>query len=223
MHEQLLNENRSLQMRLQSHQEELHRLSTELRDRASAERSRIDLTHQKTLSELGARHEAAVRELGIANERLQAENRSLQQERLHTLEEASRLHAEDEKLRAARQAQISELEASRVRQQDEFDKERRRLDESHRLAMQEEKERFSREKEAAARLTRDREEELERERAKQRQAESRWHSEMVERAGGRILIRPNRRSFEGIRRVTMVRCKRAARARRTRVGGVCLR
>lgn len=79
-----------LQSRAQSHAEELVRQGAEAGARFSAERSQMDMAHQKVLSELGLRHEGAVKELGLANERLQAEVRALQAERLRTLEEAGR-------------------------------------------------------------------------------------------------------------------------------------
>eukprot|EP00900_Chrysochromulina_parva_P027368 jgi/Chrpa1/9265/Chrysochromulina_OHIO_Genome00019705-RA len=171
--ERLFNEIRELQLREQSHKDDVQRISTELRERAAAERATLDAAHAKMLSELGARHEAALRELAHANERLQAENKNVQAERLSSLEEAGRLHAEDEKLRAARQGQLMELQAMHARQAEMFEAEKRRLDEAHRAALATMRDKH----EAAARQSH---EEVEREKSKGRQAESRWQAEAAE-------------------------------------------
>ena len=171
--ERLFNEIRELQLREQSHKDDVQRVSMELRERAAAERATLDATHAKMLSELGARHEAALRELAHANERLQAENKNVQAERLSSLEEAGRLHAEDEKLRAARQGQLMELQAMHARQAEMFEAEKRRLDEAHRAALATMRDKH----EGAARQSH---EELEREKSKGRQAEARWQAEAAE-------------------------------------------
>ncbi|KOO24130.1 wd-40 repeat protein, partial [Chrysochromulina tobinii] len=171
--ERLFNEIRELQLREQSYKDDVQRISTELRERAAAERATLDAAHAKMLSELGARHEAALRELAHANERLQAENKNVQAERLSSLEEAGRLHAEDEKLRAARQGQLMELQAMHARQAEMFEAEKRRLDEAHRAALATMRDKH----EAAARQSH---EEVEREKSKGRQAESRWQAEAAE-------------------------------------------
>ena len=51
----------ALQLRAQSHVEELQRLASESASRASAERAQLDAAHAKALAELGSRHEGAMR------------------------------------------------------------------------------------------------------------------------------------------------------------------
>ena len=172
-HERLTAENQALQLREQSHLDDMQRVAADLRDKASAERSALDAAHSKTIADLSSRHESSIAELVRTNERLQAENKALQGERLATLEEASRLHSEDEKLRSARQSQIAELQSMRDRQAEMHEQEKRRLDESHRASLTALQEKSD----AAIRLAN---EEVERERAKLRTAESRWHSELGE-------------------------------------------
>ena len=97
-----------LQQLRQEHTDALERLHSEHSARQEEERVRLDESHSKALVLAAMRHEAAMREVSMANEQLHAENKMLQAQRVAHTEEMARVQAELRATEAGERARTDE-------------------------------------------------------------------------------------------------------------------